>query len=75
MFVFPILLPFQEYKYHLVNFDLLIETENIKYKLQDKNGESKWFETNSLGLLMIKFIYSEKATKILRTLHLTFDWY
>ena len=41
MFVFPILLPFQEYKYHLVNFDLLIETENTKYKLQDKNGESK----------------------------------
>ena len=41
MFVFPILLPFQEYKYYVVTFDLLIETENIKYKLQDKNGESK----------------------------------
>ena len=41
MFVFPILLQFQEYKYHVVNFDLLIETENVKYKLQDKTGESK----------------------------------
>ena len=38
---FSIMLPFQEYKYHVVNFDLLIETENVKYKLQDKTGESK----------------------------------